>query len=32
MKIEIDDEQFAKDIKVGKSIGGKDGDLSALIK
>jgi len=32
MKIEIDAEQFAKDIKSGKSIGGKDGALSLLIK
>ena len=32
MKIEIDAEQFAKDIKSGKSIGGKDGALSSLIK
>ena len=32
MKIEIDAEQFAKDIKAGKSIGGKDGALSSLIK
>lgn len=28
MNIEIDVEQFAKDIKAGKSIGGKDGTLS----
>lgn len=32
MKIEIDAEQFARDIKAGKSIGGKDGALSSLIK
>jgi len=32
MKIEIDAEQFAKDIKAGKSIGGKDGALGSLIK
>ena len=32
MKIEIEAEQFAKDIKSGKSIGGKDGALSSLIK
>ncbi len=32
MKIEIDVEQFARDIKAGKSIGGKDGALGALIK
>lgn len=32
MKIEIDAEQFAKDIKSGKSIGGKNGALSSLIK
>ena len=32
MNIEIDVEQFAKDIKAGKSIGGKDGALSFLIK
>ena len=32
MKIEIDAEQFAKDIKAGKNIGGKDGALSSLIK
>lgn len=32
MKIEIDAEQFAKDIKSGKSISGKDGALSSLIK
>lgn len=32
MNIEIDVEQFAKDIKAGKSIGGKDGGLSFLIK
>jgi len=32
MKIEIDAEQFAKDIKAGKSIGGKDGALGSLYK
>jgi len=32
MKIEIDAEQFAKDMKAGKSISGKDGALSSLIK
>ena len=32
MKIEIDVEQFARDIKAGKSIGGKDGALGSLIK
>ncbi len=32
MNIEIDVEQFAHDIKAGKSIGGKDGALSPLIK
>jgi len=32
MKIEIDAEQFARDIKAGKSIGGKDGALGSLIK
>jgi len=32
MKIEIDVEQFAKDIKAGKSIGGTDGALGSLIK
>ena len=32
MNIEINVEQFAKDIKAGKSIGGKDGALSFLIK
>ena len=32
MNIEIDVEQFAHDIKAGKSIGGKDGALSSLIK
>ena len=32
MNIEIDVEQFARDIKAGKSIGGKDGALSPLIK
>ncbi len=32
MKIEIDVKQFARDIKAGKSIGGKDGALGALIK
>ena len=32
MKIEIDVEQFAKDIKAGKSIGGADGALGDLIK
>jgi transposase-like protein len=32
MKIEIDAEQFARDIKAGKSIGGKDGALDSLVK
>ena len=32
MKIEIDVEQFAHDIKAGKSIGGSDGALGSLIK
>lgn len=32
MKIEVDVEQFAKDIKSGKGIGGADGALSSLIK
>ena len=32
MKIEIDVEQFARDIKAGKSIGGADGVLGSLIK
>jgi len=32
MNIEIDVEQFARDIKAGKSIGGKDGALGSLIK
>ncbi|MDQ1325716.1 MAG: putative transposase, partial [Campylobacterota bacterium] len=32
MKIEIDVEQFAKDIKAGKSISGADGALGSLIK
>jgi len=32
MKIEVDVEQFAKDIKAGKSIGGRDGALDSLIK
>ncbi len=32
MKIEIDVEQLANDIKAGKSIGGKDGALILLIK
>jgi len=32
MKIEIDVEQFARDIKAGKSIGGSDGALGSLIK
>ena len=31
MKIEIDVEQFAKDIKAGKSIGGANGALGSLI-
>ena len=30
MKIEIDVEQFANDIKSGKSIGGANGDLATL--
>ncbi|MBN2965619.1 IS256 family transposase [Sulfurospirillum sp. T05] len=32
MKIEVDVEQFARDIKAGKGIGGSDGALSFLIK
>ena len=32
MKIEIDVEQFANDIKSGKSIGGANGALGSLIK
>lgn len=32
MKVEIDVEQFARDIKAGKSIGGADGALGSLIK
>ena len=32
MNIEIDVEQFARDIKAGKSIGGKDCALGPLIK
>ena len=32
MKIEVDVEQFARDIKAGKGIGGADGALSHLIK
>jgi len=32
MKIEVDVEQFAKDIKSGKGISGADGALSSLIK
>ena len=32
MKIEVDVEQFAQDIKAGKGIGGADGALSSLIK
>lgn len=32
MKIEIDVEQFARDIKAGKGIGGTDGALGSLIK
>jgi len=32
MKLEIDVEQFARDIKAGKSIDGKDRALSSLIK
>jgi len=32
MKIEVDVEQFARDIKAGKSIGGADGALGPLIK
>ena len=32
MKIEIDVEQFARDIKAGKGISGSDGALSSLIK
>lgn len=31
-KVEVDVEQFAHDIKAGKSIGGADGALSSLIK
>ena len=30
--MEIDAEQFAKDIRAGKSIGGKDRTLGSLIK
>jgi len=30
MKIEIDVEQFARDMKAGKSIGGKDGALGLI--
>ena len=32
MKIEIDVEQFANDLKAGKSIGGANGALGSLIK
>ena len=32
MKIEVDVEQFARDIKAGKGIGGAEGALSGLIK
>lgn len=32
MNIEIDVEKFARDMKAGKSIGGKDGALGSLIK
>ncbi len=32
MKIEIDVEQFARDIKAGKSISGSNGALGSLIK
>lgn len=32
MKIEVDVEQFARDIKAGKSIGGSEGALGSLIK
>lgn len=32
MKIEIDVEQFARDIKAGKNISGSDGTLGSLIK
>ena len=32
MKTEVDVDQFAKDIKAGKSIGGSDGLLGSLIK
>ena len=32
MKIEVDVEQFTRDIKAGKSIGGADGALGSLIK
>ena len=32
MRIEMDVEQFARDIKAGKSIGGSNGALGSLIK
>ena len=32
MKIEVEVEQFAQDIKAGKEISGTDGSLSSLIK
>ena len=32
MNIEIDVDKFARDIKAGKSIGGKDEALGSLIK
>jgi transposase-like protein len=32
IEIEIDVEQFARDMKAGKSISGKDGALDSLIK
>ena len=32
MKINIDVEQFSRDVKAGKSIGPKDGALGSLIK
>ncbi len=32
MKIEIDIEEFAAQLKAGKGIGGKDGVLTPLIK
>ncbi|OYZ47252.1 MAG: transposase, partial [Sulfurovum sp. 24-42-9] len=32
MQVAVDVEQFARDIKAGKSIGGSDGALGSLIK